>query len=59
LSTLKRAIIILEDKNGLEGCADYGFLSNKKTKKRGDSQKKERNSHHFLLYLKLCFHLFS
>jgi hypothetical protein len=31
---LERTIIILEDTNGLEGCEDYGFLSNKKKKRK-------------------------
>jgi hypothetical protein len=31
----------LEDKNGLEGCEDYGFLSNKKREKKGAARKKK------------------
>jgi len=33
-------------------------IRRKRERKKGDGQKEEKNSHPFLLYLKLCSHLF-
>jgi hypothetical protein len=42
---LERTIFTyFKDTNGLEGCGDYGFLSNKKKMKEKGDQKEEENS---------------
>jgi hypothetical protein len=37
----------------------FSIKEKEREKEKGDGYKKERNSHPFLLYQKLCFHHFS